>query len=529
MKSRVIRQSCSALIYSLSAMMLFLAFVAWAMANVWRAYSLDNAQSLVGLNIEIEHEVTDYLLALEQTFPTATCTSELITALRMMDFKSTYLRGYEVVKDGRLECSSYWGAGADNNSESLTGEWPKGEVSTIRFPDTPSLTLYIDEAYNMRMAAGPFQATLRLHDHEISQVKWISQSLYLWDQDRYLKIAGNSAYWPSLDFAPGNPSDFRFKNNHWILTQCFGTNTCAVISLAIQDYFASKVSVLIAIVLVMLFMGTLAGVWGCVRARHYHSLNKQVARGMNTRQILCYYQPIIDMNSNQVTGCEVLCRWQTRDGELVMPDQFIVEVEKNNQTRELTEVVVTKAVQELQQHGLLGDLRVAINTFPDDIASKHIEELLSRLLPTEINSTFTVEITEKEAEDIQMVAENIRSLKAKGFQVAIDDFGTGYSNLQHLQNLQVDVLKIDKSFIWGVEEKMLRGSLVSQIVDMAKALDLNTVAEGVENITQYNELKTLGVTYSQGYLHARPMPIDELLAFVCQSRVTSPVRMDPAA
>lgn len=237
----------------------------------------------------------------------------------------------------------------------------------------------------------------------------------------------------------------------------------------------------------------------------FYSLPRQVYRGLNFHQLELHYQPIIGLASSRLAGCEVLCRWHTIEGIMIRPDEFISVVENNQQTRQLTELVITKCINELRAVGLLGRCRIAINAFPDDIASGHILRVFQRLLPLSDYSLFTIELTEQKISNLPALCEGVRQLRTLGFRVAIDDFGTGFSNLEGLRELRVDILKIDKSFVWGVETPSLKQSLVEHIVNIAKSLQLKIVAEGVETREQLAYLHGLDVEYSQGYLHSRPL------------------------
>ncbi|MEF1340337.1 EAL domain-containing protein, partial [Vibrio rotiferianus] len=248
-----------------------------------------------------------------------------------------------------------------------------------------------------------------------------------------------------------------------------------------------------------------------------NSLPNQVRQGLNVHQLNLHYQPIVGLGSGKIEGCEVLCRWHTPEGTLIRPDEFIRVVENNQQSRELTELVITKCIGDFRAAGLLGKCRIAINAFPDDIASGHILRVFNRLLPLKDFSLFTIELTEQKVNSLPALCEGVRQLRTLGFRVAIDDFGTGYSNLEGLREMNVDILKIDRCFIWGAETPSLKQSLIKHIVNIANSLDLKTVAEGVETQKQLAYISSLGVDYSQGYLHSRPVCLQEFRALVVNS------------
>ncbi|MCW8929049.1 MAG: EAL domain-containing protein [Gammaproteobacteria bacterium] len=305
-----------------------------------------------------------------------------------------------------------------------------------------------------------------------------------------------------------------YEKGHWVEQFCYKKNNCAIVAINLLSYFKHQLEILFIITIFLIISASLTFAISCRMYKSYMVLGRQLKRGLNMRQVECVYQPIFSMKNNYLEGCEVLCRWRNEDGEQISPDLFIGEIEKNGQSRLLTKIVLKKAVAELTHAGIFGQIRTAINTFPDDIASNHINKLIDNEVPSDKHHTITIEVTEKEIDDLDSVVKNIDSLQRQHVKFAIDDFGTGYSNFQHLAELGVDYLKIDQSFVRRIEPDSLRGQLVNNMVKIAHTLQLKTVAEGVEKQEQFDLLKKMGVDFSQGYLHAKPMPIEEFSDYV---------------
>lgn len=231
-------------------------------------------------------------------------------------------------------------------------------------------------------------------------------------------------------------------------------------------------------------------------------------KGLSNNSFYCLYQPIIDMQSKKIIGCEVLARFKDQKGDLY-PDTFIPLIAKNNKTWELTEIIFAHALNELSQLQFEVDkFRVNINCFARDIDSGQVLKLQNQAVNPNLN--WVIEVTEDEKLLTTNAAEHLQTLTNAGFKVAIDDFGTGYSNLNSIKELSCHILKIDKSFINQIEGGAIRSSLVPHIVDMAKDLNLSVVAEGIENLAQESNLNQLGVQFGQGYLYGKPMSLIQL-------------------
>jgi EAL domain-containing protein (putative c-di-GMP-specific phosphodiesterase class I) len=227
------------------------------------------------------------------------------------------------------------------------------------------------------------------------------------------------------------------------------------------------------------------------------------------------YQPIFDLASGKPIGCEVLMR--VKEGDTIwMPDQIIPALLDAGLAQSLDYAVTRKAIRELSSRLPVQaePFDIALNYFPASIdqerLKREIKDALKKAARTDLR--ICVEITEHSLSS--ELATEVKALKEQGFQIAIDDFGTGYSNLKSVTNLSPDILKLDQSLVFELEEGTLLSNLIPEIVNLAHAVNAVVVAEGIEKLEQVQLLADLGVRYGQGYALAHPMQIEPLLAFL---------------
>jgi len=236
------------------------------------------------------------------------------------------------------------------------------------------------------------------------------------------------------------------------------------------------------------------------------SVERDMFRALEKQQFQVYFQPKVDPSSHVIVGMEALLRWQHPKHGLVYPDEFIVAAEESKIIIAIGDWVlrtVCKEVVRWQQQGL-PKIKVSLNISPvqleqDDFVGRFIQTLQEHSLDADI---FEVEFSEQGlARGPQDMTLKIKSLQDYGVSVAIDDFGRGYSSLSYLQNMPINTLKIDRSFVRDIDENSGQARVVDGIAMMAKGLNLNLVAEGVENLIQLDYVKKLGCHEVQGYLY----------------------------
>lgn len=231
--------------------------------------------------------------------------------------------------------------------------------------------------------------------------------------------------------------------------------------------------------------------------------------------VFARYQPIIDLTTNRIVGCEALARWRADDGRETSIEPVIDELESQEDLAlELTACMFTCLKADLGT--LLVDhstFSVSVNLPPIVLGKNKIMPVLEKLGLIAHLPQLTGEITERQALNEQG-RDAIRLARQLGVRVAIDDFGTGHSGLQQLMDLEVDTLKIDQSFIQQLGTNVAAERLVRGIAALATILKVNIVAEGIETPEQAAFLRAIGIEKGQGWLWAKALDANELYAWL---------------
>ncbi|MEU1585373.1 EAL domain-containing protein [Micromonospora sp. NPDC005710] len=242
--------------------------------------------------------------------------------------------------------------------------------------------------------------------------------------------------------------------------------------------------------------------------------------------ITMYYQPQIAIATGEVVGVEALLRWRHPRRGMVDPEELIRVAEQSAVMRLLTRRVVDDVVEQLARWSAAGIvLRAALNVSVRDLHTGEIaDQIADRLarygVPAE---RLQVEITEGALmADPRRVLATISRLHQIGVAIALDDFGTGYSSLQHLRRLPLSEVKVDRSFVLGMAEDADDAAIVRSMIELAGALGLRVVAEGVEDERTWRMLHAAGCDAAQGWFYARPMPAEELVTWLARYRPVRP-------
>ncbi len=255
---------------------------------------------------------------------------------------------------------------------------------------------------------------------------------------------------------------------------------------------------------------------------------KSMEAALDNDEFEMHYQPILDFQTKRVAGFEALMRWDSPERGMVRPDIFMGVAEETSLIIPLGQWLVKRVVRdfarlkaEIHDAGVdTGKLFMSIN-----IAAKQFNDpQLFAILVNEIHkhkispNEIKLEITERVLIGGATVFDWIKKARSFGFSVALDDFGTGFSSLSYLANLEVNSLKIDKSFVEKIHTDTKTRNIVKFLVNLSKSLDLTVIAEGVETEQEWDTLKEFGCDYMQGYYFSKAQPMRKIVGMMIPNR-----------
>jgi len=265
---------------------------------------------------------------------------------------------------------------------------------------------------------------------------------------------------------------------------------------------------------------------------HRVQLEQQMHKAITNGEMRLYFQPRIDLRTGEICAVEALMRWM-RDGpdgpyHFAYPDEFITLAEKSGFITQLDTFGLTAACRQAREWELAGiPLSVSVNVSVVQLQQDRFVETVEQALKTHQlrPDLLELEITESAAmSDVEQNIDKLNQIKEMGVQMSIDDFGTGYSSLNYLKRLPVNNLKIDRSFIMGIERigdtPSVDETIVKSVIALGKSMDFGLVAEGIETEEQHQLLKSLDCDQAQGYLFSKPAAPAEITRMLIESATT---------
>ncbi len=260
------------------------------------------------------------------------------------------------------------------------------------------------------------------------------------------------------------------------------------------------------------------------RLKERIAIESSLRTALQSHQLEVHYQPIVEIESQQVMALEALLRWKHPSHGYVRPERFVTIAEEAGLIVPIGEFVLQRTLEDMTSWRQAGGnlVPVAINVSAVQLQRSNLPESIARLTKAHgfEPSMLQVELTEsavferREARAREASQDAVGRLRELGVHIAIDDFGTGYSSLSYLKRWRVDTLKIDRSFVRDLVTDMSDLAIVSAIIAMARHLHIKVVAEGIEGWPQLEKVRQLGCTYAQGYLFARPTPAADCMTYL---------------
>lgn len=256
-------------------------------------------------------------------------------------------------------------------------------------------------------------------------------------------------------------------------------------------------------------------------ALRFLQIETDLRKAIREQEFVLHYQPIICLNTGEITGLEALVRWCHPEQGLVSPIEFIPIAEETGLINQIGLLVLNQACDQLkiwQKHKLVKEtFSISVNLSARQFAQPNLTEQIYQVLAdTQLDPhCLKLEITESAIMgNPRAAADILHHLRQRHIQLSMDDFGTGYSSLSYLHSFPMDSLKIDRSFVQKLNELSNNRGLVPIIVAIAKTMSMSVIAEGIETTEQLNQLRSLQCDFGQGYLFSKPLPANEVIDLI---------------
>lgn len=269
-----------------------------------------------------------------------------------------------------------------------------------------------------------------------------------------------------------------------------------------------------------------AGDDGTQTALDQIKLENQIFQAFQNKEFELFYQPIVNLKTKQINGCEALLRWNSPQHGLVSPNLFIDVIENSSMVIPIGHWIINQALKDLRtiqdqlrlnkKEKMADDFMMSINIsgrqFTHSDFVNNLEDLREKhdLQPKNIK----LEMTERIMMDGAIALDALKQCHDQGYAISIDDFGTGFSSLQYLTQMPISFLKIDRCFVMKILNDPKSKAVVSSIIHLAHAMDIEIIAEGIENNEESLVLETLGARFGQGYLFSKPVDLGRFLKLI---------------
>ncbi|SEK77771.1 sensor c-di-GMP phosphodiesterase, contains CSS-motif sensor and EAL domain [Pseudoxanthomonas sp. GM95] len=461
--------------------------------------SADTAR-LLGASEVLEQESKEVLTTFDAS-PATFCTDDELDRMRELVFRTRYIKDIGRLRDGRLQCSAaLWRIAqpppvpapdmVTSDGVGVIASTPLLLAKSVQAPlvSTAQTNVVLDREAFPSDAAGGMRYMVAASDGR-----------------RLLRIYGDPLQADATRVLAGQPFH---QDGSLIVPRCSASTRVCV---ATSETLSALWKVQWPLLALCAALGAIAGCslsLAILLARSQRqTFVARLRTAIETGALHVDYQPIVDLADGRTVGAEALVRWRDRDGSLVSPVRFIPVAEQRGWVTQITALVLRQIVEDFGD--LLageGDFSINLNISAKDLDDSRFLAEMDALLrqhgiaPLRIG----IELTEHSTAAREVAIAGTQRFSLAGHRVYVDDFGTGYSSLAYLNELPVYAIKVDRSFTARVDTESVTSSVVPQILDMARALHLSVVVEGVETQAQADWFRAAGAERAQGWLFGRP-------------------------
>ncbi|MEH6434485.1 EAL domain-containing protein [Massilia sp. DD77] len=478
--------------------------------NAVSAQAMAYARDVMLRSDETGDQIMAGVTRLVRDHAAAPCSAASIDAMREIDVGSSYIQAIGHVRNDSLVCSSIAGGETALPLGPVDYRTTRGAAfrRDVRFAFAPQRTFAVIE---MKQFAAIIHKNLPIDTAKSEP----HVSLAVLSLQNPVPASERGYIDPAWLQRLGGAGEAVFEDGRYIVavvrSQRYLTAAIAAVPLRfLRDRSSDVAQRLVPIGLAAGVLLTLA----ILHLAHTQmALPAAIRTALRRKELFLEYQPVVDLRTGRWVGAEALLRWRRTTGEIVQPDLFIAIAEEHGMIVRVTRRVLEKVSEDtagfLRQHP---HFHIAINVAPADFHDADFLDRVNAALHAMGASphNLILEVTERGLLDPDVARSTTGSLRRSGFAVAIDDFGTGYSSLSYLESLELDYLKIDRSFIEAIGTEAPTSQVVQHIIAIARDLGLRMIAEGVETQAQADFLRARGVQYAQGWLFGRPMSFAEI-------------------
>jgi sensor c-di-GMP phosphodiesterase-like protein len=480
-------------------------------------HALEYARTVMYRSDTTGMQIASGIARLRKRFAGMPCSGPSIDEMRQIDLGSSYIQAVGYVRDNRLVCSSMAGNALDFPLGPVDYATAAGAAvrNNVRFPFAPERVFLVMEITG-------FAAIIHKELPIDAAASEPDVSLAILSLESEIPISSRGYIDRRWLQRLGTAREAAFTDGEHIVAVVRSPRFLNVAVAALPARYLEHRSRELAIRLVP--VGLVAGVALVAAilflARQQMGFPAAIRSALKGDEFFLEYQPIVNLRTGDCAGVEALLRWRRAEGEIVSPNLFIPVAEQNHLiiqlTRRVLDLVARDAGPYLAAHP---DFHIGINVSPADFHAADLLDSLRATLRTmaACPANLMLEITERGLLDPVVARETTGVLRRNGFAIAIDDFGTGYSSLSYLETLELDYLKIDRSFIEAIGTGAPTSQVVEHIIRIARDLGLSMIAEGVESDAQAEFLRQRGVQFAQGWLFGKPMSFEDLLRHMDQA------------